>query len=73
MSYALRISSSLPPEKRLEFSVSTNVTRSKSWVESYYNNIIPFLIIPVFSAVVVPTQLEQNARQDQRCKENREA
>jgi hypothetical protein len=40
-------------------------------VEFHFNNNGPFIIRPVIFTVVISIQCGQNARQGQRCKENR--
>jgi hypothetical protein len=54
----------------VELSVLNAVTESTSCVKFYFNNIGPFIIRPVIFSVV-SVQREQNARREQRCKENR--
>jgi hypothetical protein len=75
MSYGLQMSSSFAAGtaggRYAELSVSSAVTELTLCDEFHFNNNGPFIIRPVIFTVVVYTQCGQNARQGQRCKENR--
>jgi hypothetical protein len=70
----LRCAVALLPEQQVgvcRAQCPSAVTELTSYVEFHFNNNGLFIIRPVIFTVVVSIQHGQNARQGQRCKENR--